>query len=354
MEAFSFHNFQYINSNGSIGMDLDYGPFTTREFALKIGGVPLKQKIFLAPMAGITDRSFRVLCRTFGAGLAYSEMVSAKSIVYNNPRTWQLLETCPQERPWAVQLFGHEPDVFAEAIKKLEEWPFDILDINMGCPVAKIIKNGEGCALMNDPALAGRIIESAVRASSRPVTVKIRKGFSPARTNAAEIARVAQESGAAAVTVHGRTKDQFYSGKADWDCIAEVKRAVNIPVIGNGDVFAPEDTARMMAHTGCDAVMIARGALGNPWLFTETLFHMETGYKPAYPGWEQKRDMALSHLRMAVAHKGEGTALREMRRHLSWYTKGFPDAAKNRQLINTARSMAELEAVFNAGGQSNG
>lgn len=301
-----------------------------------IGGIPLPNPLLLAPMAGFTDKTFRSLCHRFGCGLTFSEMVSAKSIVYGNTRTWQLLDNDSDNRPWVVQFFGHEPEVFAEAIRRLNDVPFDIVDINMGCPVPKIVKNGEGSALMNDPVLAGRIIEAAVRASHRPVTVKIRKGFSAARANAVELARIAQESGASLVAVHGRTRDQFYAGTADWDCIAHVKAAVRIPVAGNGDVFDPESAARLRTETGCDGVMIARGALGNPWLFTQALAFLSTGAAVPLPEWSERAETAVAHLRDVIAHKGESVGIAEMRKHLSFYVKGLPNATRLRRLINAA------------------
>lgn len=314
--------------------------------SVQIGNVTIDTPVFLAPMAGITDRTFRLLCRAYGCGLTYSEMVSAKSVVYDNARTRQLLDTDPQERPWAVQFFGHEPDVVAEAIRRLENDPFDIVDINMGCPVAKIVNNGEGSALMNDPLLVGRLVSAAARASSRPVTVKIRKGFSQQRANAAEIAHIAQESGAAAVAVHGRTRDQYYAGAADWNCIAEVKRSVTIPVIGNGDIFTPENAAQMLSETGCDAVMIARGAMGNPWLFSQTRTFLDNGEYPPLPDWETRIETALAHTRQVIAHKGAHTGLLEMRKQLSWYMRGCPSASALRRQIHTVGSYAEVEDIL--------
>jgi nifR3 family TIM-barrel protein len=300
-------------------------------------------------MAGFTDRAFRALCKGCGCGLTFSEMVSAKSIIYNKPHSpalQLLLDADELERPFAVQFFSHEPEVLSEAIQRLERWRFDMVDINMGCPVPKVVRNGEGCALMTNPSLAGKIVEAAVRASHRPVTVKIRKGFTAASANAAEIARVAEESGAAAVSVHGRTRDQFYSGAADWDCIAEVKAAVKIPVIGNGDVFDAESAARMLAYTRCDGVMAARGALGNPWLFAQIKHFLETGEHLPPPEWEERIKTALSHLRAAVKLKGERTGLLEMRKHLSFYVKGHPSAANLRRRINLAGSVEELEKLL--------
>lgn len=316
--------------------------------SVAIGPITVPNPVFLAPMAGFTDRSFRLLCREHGCGLTISEMVSVKSLIYGNANTKPLLEADDADTPRAVQLFGRDPQDFTEAIRRLEELPFEIIDINMGCPVPKIVRNGEGSALMNDPALAGRIIEAAVRASVRPVTVKIRKGFSPARVNAVEMARVAQESGASAIAVHGRTRDQFYAGCADWTIISDVKQAVRIPVVGNGDVFTPEDGARMFADTGCDAIMMGRGAMGNPWLFSQMLSYLETGKAAPAPDWNTKVETALRHVRMVAGHKGERAGIPEMRKTLSWYVKASPQASELRRQINTAatyEALAEILAV---------
>ena len=290
----------------------------------------------MAPMAGVTDKIFRKIVSEHGAGLTVSEMVSAKSIVYGNKNADRLLEN--SVKPWSVQFFSHEPEILSEAIKRLADRDFDFIDINMGCPMPKIVKNGEGAALMKNPLLAGRLIEAAVRASSRPVTVKIRKGFTAATANAPEMAKIAQESGAAWVTVHGRTRDQFYSGEADWDAIAAVKAAVRIPVIGNGDIFEPETAVERLKI--CDAVMIARGALGNPWLFSRTLALLETGVCPPPPTPAEIIETALAHL-----YAAENVI--EMRKHLSWYTKGLPGSAEARRKINNAQTKAEMTQVLN-------
>jgi len=297
----------------------------------------LEKKIIMAPMAGVTDKIFRKIVFEHGAGLTVSEMVSAKSIVYENKNTFKLLANDENVRPWAVQFFSHEPEFLSEAIKRLGVFPFDIVDINMGCPMPKIVNNGEGAALMKDPPLAGRLIEAAVKASPRPVTVKIRKGFTPSTANAIEMARVAQESGAMWVAVHGRTRDQFYTGEADWDAIAAVKDAVKIPVIGNGDIFAPEIAAERLKI--CDAIMIARGALGNPWLFSRTRKLLETGILPPPPTRDEIIETALRHL-----HETENII--EMRKHLCWYTKGLPGSAETRRQINTAKSANEMEEIL--------
>lgn len=291
----------------------------------------------MAPMAGVTDKAFRQIVCEYGAGLTVSEMVSAKSIVYGNKNTFALMENNTDVRPWAVQFFGREPEILAEAVKRLEAHPFDIVDINMGCPMPKIVKNGEGAALMKDPLLAGRLIEAAVNASSRPVTVKIRKGFTQATANAVEMAHVAQESGAAILAVHGRTRDQFYTGEADWNAIEEVKTAVKIPVIGNGDIFTPETAVKRIKT--CDGIMIARGALGNPWLFSRTLEFLETGILPPPPNFDEIIKTALRHLHMSVN-------CIEMRKHLCWYTKGMPGSAEARRKINNAKTAKEMEEIL--------
>ena len=308
---------------------------------LKIGNIQLNNNVFLAPMAGITDMSFRQICREQGCGLSYSEMISGKSIQYRNFKN--LLDVSETEQPWAVQLFGREPDILAEAAKRLDELcavSVDIVDINMGCPAPKIVKNGEGSALMKEPLLAGRIISALSKAVDKPVTVKIRKGFTSESVNAVEIARIAQESGAAALTVHGRTREQFYSGAADWDAIAAVKAAVRIPVIANGDVVSRQSAEAILTQTGCDGIMIARGALGKPWIFAQILNDAPE------PAWAEKKDLALRHLRMVIEHKGEHTAVLEMRKHLSWYIKGLPSAAKLRTLINKAVKYSEMEEIL--------
>ncbi|MCL2708812.1 MAG: tRNA dihydrouridine synthase DusB [Defluviitaleaceae bacterium] len=314
--------------------------------AISVGGVEIKTPVFLAPLAGYTDKAFRALCHEYGCGLSYTEMVSAKSVVYGNARVSTLVDASESARPFAVQLFGSEPAFISEAVKRLEGFPFDIVDINMGCPVPKIVKNGEGCALMREPRLAGRIIEAAAQASAKPVTVKLRKGISGGES-AAFLARVAEDSGASAIAVHGRTREQFYSGNADLECIAEAKRAVRVPVIGNGDVTSGESAARMFSQTGCDAVMVARGALGSPWVFSQIISFIESGVEIEPPTWAKRAEIAARHLRDAALQKGERTGLLEMRKHLSFYAKGHPRASELRRKINETESAVEiLEMLF--------
>ena len=313
---------------------------------LQIGNVTLENNLILAPMAGVTDLPFRLLCKEKGAGLLCMEMVSAKAILYKNKNTQALLEIDPRENPVSLQLFGSEPDIISQIAHEIEERPFDILDINMGCPVPKIVNNGEGSALMKNPVLAGEIIEKTVKAIQKPVTVKIRKGFDDEHVNAVEMARVAQESGAAAVAVHGRTREQYYSGKADWDIIRQVKEAVSIPVIGNGDLLTAEDVIAMKEQTGCDGFMIGRGAQGNPWIFEQILHYFRTGEKLPKPSAEEVTDMILRHAKMMLEFKGEYTGIREIRKHAAWYTAGYPNSAKLRVAINAVESYEELERLL--------
>lgn len=313
---------------------------------LRIGDVVLDNNIILAPMAGVTDLPFRLLCAENGVGLSCMEMVSAKAILYRNRNTESLLEIHPDEGKVSLQLFGSEPDIVGEMAKQIEERPFAILDLNMGCPVPKIVNNGEGSALMKNLPLAGRLIEKTVRAVKKPVTVKIRKGFDEAHVNAVELAHIAQESGAAAVAVHGRTREQYYAGTADWDIIRRVKEAVSIPVIGNGDVTDGESAARMLTETGCDGVMVGRAARGNPWIFAEIKAFLESGEILERPSAEQVKEMILRHSRLQLACKGEYIGIREMRKHVSWYTTGYPHSAKIRLRINEAETMKDLEEVL--------
>lgn len=313
---------------------------------LKIGTVALKNRLILGPMAGVTDLPFRVLCARQGAGLVCMEMVSAKGIYYRNKNTAAMLRTDEREHPVSLQFFGSDPDIMAEMAKKVEELPFEILDINMGCPVPKVVSNGEGSALMKNPALAGKIIEKIASAVQKPVTVKIRKGVDDGHVNAVEMAHIAQESGAAAVAVHGRTREQYYSGRADWDIIRQVKQAVTIPVIGNGDLCSGQDVVRMKEQTGCDGFMIARGAQGNPWIFSQILHYLETGEQQEMPTARQVADMVLLHTRMMLEYKGTYTGIREMRKHAAWYTAGFKHAAKLRRKLNEVEDYGQLEELM--------
>ena len=299
----------------------------------KIGNVTIPNPFVLAPMAGVTDLPFRVLCKEQGAGLLCMEMVSAKAIQFNNKNTFELMKTDESEHPVSLQLFGSDPDIISEQAKRIEEMPFDILDINMGCPVPKVAGNGEGSALMKNPKLVGEIVEKTVRAIEKPVTVKIRKGFSEDAVNAVEIAKIAEASGAAAVAVHGRTREQYYSGKADWDIIRQVKEAVQIPVMGNGDVTSPELAKAMMEQTGCDLVMIGRAVRGNPWIFAELNHFFATGEHLPRPSYEEIKETILRHARMEIELRGEYTGIREMRKHIAWYTTGMPHSAKLRKKL---------------------
>ncbi|MBP5297711.1 MAG: tRNA dihydrouridine synthase DusB [Lachnospiraceae bacterium] len=309
---------------------------------LKIGNVKLQSNIILAPMAGVSDLPFRLLCSKMGAGMVCMEMVSAKAIYYNNKNTEDLLTIHPDEGIVSLQLFGSDPEIMASQAARIEERPFQILDINMGCPVPKVVGNGEGSALMKNPVLAGKIIESVVKAIKKPVTVKIRKGFDDEHVNAVEMAHVAEESGASAVAVHGRTRQQYYSGKADWDIIAAVKNAVKIPVIGNGDVVDGESALRMFKETSCDGIMVGRAAQGNPWIFREINAYLEKGLILPRPTYEEMRDVVKKHANLQLEFKGEYTGVREMRKHLAWYTTGMPHSAAFRNSINLVETAEDM------------
>lgn len=312
----------------------------------KIGSIDIQNKLILAPMAGVTDLPFRLLCKEQGCDILYTEMVSAKAMYYNNKNTIPLLTMNPGESPIGLQLFGSDPHLLGEMAKRVEEIGFDFVDVNMGCPVPKVFNNGEGSALMKNPKLAGEIIHAMTRAVQIPVTVKLRKGIDEEHVNAVEVAKVVEENGAAAVAVHGRTRTQYYAGSADWDIIRQVKEAVSIPVIGNGDILTAEDALRMKAETNCDAFMIGRGAKGNPWIFRQIKEALQSGTIQEKPSVSEVVAMILRHLDMMITFKGEYTGLREMRKHVSWYTTGYPNSTKIRGIVNEMESREELEAVL--------
>jgi len=297
---------------------------------MKIGNVECGN-IILAPMAGITDMPFRALCREQGATFSYTEMISAKALYYKNKNTLPLLQVAEGERPIAVQLFGNEPDLLAQEALKLEDGPYDVFDVNMGCPVPKVVNNGEGSALMRDPEKIGQIVSAMTKVLHKPVTIKIRKGFSADQINAVEVAKRAEDAGAAAIAIHGRTREEYYSGHADYDIIRQVKEAVSIPVMGSGDIYKGKDAKRMLDETGCDAVMIARGARGNPWVFREVAHYLETGEELPRPSIEEVKEMVLRHARMLIDFCGENMAIRQMRKHAGYYVTGYPDASKIRR-----------------------
>jgi tRNA-dihydrouridine synthase B len=312
----------------------------------KIGNVEIPNPFVLAPMAGVTDLAFRRLCKEQGAGLICMEMVSAKAISFHNKNTEALMEIDPGEHPVSMQLFGSEPDLMAEVAKSIEERPFDILDINMGCPVPKIVNNKEGSALMLNPELAGRIVKEVSKAVSLPVTVKFRKGFDADHINAPEFAQIMEENGAAAVAVHGRTRVQYYTGQADWDIIRDVKNAVSIPVIGNGDIFKGEDAVKMRDYTGCDGIMVARGAKGNPWIFREVKAALSGQPIPERPTEEEVISMLLRHAQLSVQYKGEKMGIREMRKHTAWYTTGMHGSSTLRNKVNQVETFDALQELL--------
>ncbi len=312
---------------------------------LKIGSVTLDNNILLAPMAGVTDLPFRLLCREQEAGLVCMEMVSAKAILYKNKNTESLLTIHPQEGPVSLQLFGSDPKILSEMARQIEERPFSILDINMGCPVPKVVGNGEGSALMKQPKLVEEIVTAVVKAVRKPVTVKIRKGFNDTCVNAVEIARIAEQCGAAAVMIHGRTREQYYTGEADWEIIAKVKDKLSIPVIGNGDIKDGASAEAILRRTGCDGIMVGRAARGNPWIFRQIAAYLQDGTVLPAPEKEEIRATILRHAKMQLEYKGEYTGIREMRKHVSWYTAGMPDSARLRRMVNMVESFAALEEL---------
>lgn len=312
----------------------------------KIGNVQMENPFVLAPMAGVTDLPFRTLCKEQGAGLICMEMVSAKAISFHNKNTEALMEIDPSEHPVSLQLFGSEPELMAEVAKSIEERPFDILDINMGCPVPKVVNNGEGSALLKNPDLIVEIVKKVSSAIKKPLTVKVRIGFENESVDIVEIAKRVEDAGAAAIAVHGRTRQQYYSGVADWDAIRRVKEAVSIPVIGNGDVDSPQKAEALIKETGCDAVMIGRAVRGNPWIFREMNHYFKTGEILERPSVEEVREMILRHARAQIEVKGEFTGIREMRKHVAWYTAGMRHSAGLRRESNTIACYEDLERLL--------
>lgn len=314
---------------------------------MKFRDFEVENEVFLAPMAGVTDLPFRLICKELGCGLLYTEMINAKALCYDDKNTKKMLNILDEEHPVAVQIFGSEPEFMGKATQILNDYPNEILDINMGCPAPKVVKNGDGSALMRNPKLAGQVLDQVVKNSKKPVTLKIRKGWDDNSINALEIAKIAEDCGICAITIHGRTREQYYSGQADWDIIGEVKSQISIPVIGNGDVTSVEDAIRIKDHTGCDAIMIGRGAQGNPWIFKRIDHYMKTGQLLDPPSKDEKIDIAIKHMDLAIKEHGEYVAVREMRKHIGWYLKGMKHSARFRDQINHMVTAKEVIDTLN-------
>ena len=313
---------------------------------MKIGNVQLDNEVFLSPMAGVTDLPFRTICKEKGCGMLYTEMINAKALSYDDENTKKMLNMPDDGHPVAIQIFGSDPEFMGKAASILNKYPNQILDINMGCPAPKVVKNGDGSALMRNPELAAKVLSAVVENSDKPVTLKIRKGWDDTCVNAVEIAKIAEECGISAVAIHGRTREQFYSGKADWDIIRDIKEAINIPVIGNGDVFEVQDAVNMLEKTKCDAIMIGRGSQGNPWIFKRINHYMKTGEILPEPTLEEKMNTAIKHMNLAVEEHGEYVAVREMRKHIGWYLKGLKNSARYRDQINKITDYKEVIAML--------
>ena len=309
---------------------------------MKIGNLNLDNRVFLSPMAGVTDLPFRLICKEQDCGMLYTEMVNAKALCYDDKNTKKMLKIEDEEHPVAIQIFGSDPEYMGGAARVLNSYPNEILDINMGCPAPKVVKNGDGSALLKNPELAAKVLRAVVDNSEKPVTLKIRKGWDDTCINAVEIAKIAEDCGISAIAIHGRTREQYYSGKADWDIIRQVKENVSIPVIGNGDVFEVQDAINMLNQTNCDAIMIGRGAQGNPWIFKRINYYMQTGEILPEPTLEEKIETAKKHLALAVEEHGEYVAVREMRKHIAWYLKGLRNSARVRDEINKIESYEEV------------